>query len=70
MDLGLKAKNAIIFGASSGLGRAAAHSLASEGCNTTLIARDSEKLKTVSKEILTSTQGNLRLYCGRFNERS
>jgi NAD(P)-dependent dehydrogenase (short-subunit alcohol dehydrogenase family) len=30
MDLGLKAKNAIIFGASSGLGRAAAHSLASE----------------------------------------
>ena len=54
MDLGLKAKNAIIFGASSGLGRAAAHSLASEGCNTTLIARDSEKLKTVNKEILQS----------------
>jgi 3-oxoacyl-[acyl-carrier protein] reductase len=52
MDLGLKAKNAIIFGASSGLGKAAAHSLASEGCNTTLVARDAEKLKIVSKEIL------------------
>jgi len=52
MDLGLKAKNAIVFGASSGLGRAVAHSLASEGCHTTLIARDSEKLKIVSNEIL------------------
>lgn len=52
MDLGLIAKNAIVFGASSGLGRAAAYSLASEGCNTTLVARDSEKLKIVSNEIL------------------
>ena len=52
MDLGLKAKNAIVFGASSGLGRAAAHSLASEGCNTTLIARGPEKLKILSNEIL------------------
>ena len=61
MDLGLKAKNAIIFGASSGLGRAAAHSLASEGCHTTLIARDSEKLKIVSNEILIADRKSTRL---------
>ena len=52
MDLGLKSKNAIIFGASSGLGRAVANSLAAEGCNITLIARDSGKLKIASEQIL------------------
>ena len=52
MDLGLKSKNAIIFGASSGLGKATANSLAAEGCNITLIARDLSKLKILHDEIL------------------
>ena len=52
MDLGLKSKNAIIFGASSGLGKATANSLAAEGCNITLIARDPSKLKILYGEIL------------------
>ena len=52
MDLGLKSKNAIIFGASSGLGKATANSLAAEGCNITLVARDHSKLKILYGEIL------------------
>ncbi len=59
MDLGIKSKNAIVFGASSGLGKATANSLASEGCNLTLISRDQEKLDILSKEITKAHQVNI-----------
>ena len=51
MDLGLKGCVAIVSGASSGMGRAAAMSLAAEGCNVTLFARRQELLDEAVAEI-------------------
>jgi 3-oxoacyl-[acyl-carrier protein] reductase len=44
MDLGLRGRTAIVCGASSGLGLAAAESLAEEGANVTMFARRREQL--------------------------
>ena len=44
MDLGLKGKNAAITGSSQGIGNAIANSLADEGCNVALSARNQERL--------------------------
>jgi 3-oxoacyl-[acyl-carrier protein] reductase len=45
MDLGLRGKTAIVCGASSGLGLAAAEALADEGANVTMFARRREQLE-------------------------
>jgi 3-oxoacyl-[acyl-carrier protein] reductase len=45
MDLGLRGKTAIVCGASSGLGLAAAEALAEEGANVTMFARRREQLE-------------------------
>jgi 3-oxoacyl-[acyl-carrier protein] reductase len=47
MDLGLKGCTAIVSGASSGMGRAAAMALAAEGCNVAVFARRSDLLDEV-----------------------
>ena len=44
MNLGLKGKNAAISGSSQGIGYAIAKSLAEEGCNVALSARNQERL--------------------------
>lgn len=44
MELGLKGKRALVMGASRGLGRGIAASLAAEGCDLILAARSAEKL--------------------------
>ncbi|MBN2751605.1 MAG: SDR family oxidoreductase [Rhodospirillaceae bacterium] len=44
MELGLKGKRALVMGASRGLGRAIAASLATEGCDLILSARNTERL--------------------------
>lgn len=49
MDLGLEGRKALITGGTGGLGRAAAESLADEGCHVAICARSQEDVeKTVS----------------------
>jgi 3-oxoacyl-[acyl-carrier protein] reductase len=51
MDLGLKGKNAAITGSSQGIGNAIANSLADEGCNVALSARNQERLDQAVSEL-------------------
>lgn len=51
MDLGLKGKRAWVLGASSGLGRAAAASLAAEGASVAISSRGADKLRGVAEAI-------------------
>ena len=48
MDLDLKGKRAVITGASKGIGRAVAESLAAEGCHLVLVARGSAGLEELA----------------------
>lgn len=48
---GLKGRNALITGASKGLGRAMAIALAKNGAHVVLVARDKEKLESVAAEV-------------------
>ena len=51
MNLNLKDKNALICGATGGIGKASALALAEEGVNVTLVARNENKLKKVLEEL-------------------
>ena len=51
MDLGLKGKVALITGASQGIGKAIALTLAEEGCNLAICARREEALNASAEEI-------------------
>ncbi|HVZ49850.1 MAG TPA: SDR family oxidoreductase [Gemmatimonadaceae bacterium] len=55
MDLGLKGKNALVCGASSGLGLAIARELAREGANVALVARRESELLAHCQTIATET---------------
>ena len=45
MDLNLQGKRALVTGATRGIGRAIAETLASEGCNISICARDEDEVK-------------------------
>ena len=51
MDLGLKGRTALVFGASSGLGLASAEALAAEGANVTMFARRRDVLEREADRI-------------------
>ena len=51
MDLHLTGKRALITGGSKGIGAAAAHTLAEEGCDLLLVARDPAVLEAVADAI-------------------
>jgi 3-oxoacyl-[acyl-carrier protein] reductase len=51
MNLGLTGRKAIVSAASRGLGRACAESLAGEGVNVTIVARNSEALEVAAAEM-------------------
>lgn len=51
MDLRISGKNALVCGASKGLGRACAEALAKEGVNVTLVARNPATLEATAHEI-------------------
>jgi 3-oxoacyl-[acyl-carrier protein] reductase len=51
MDLGLQGRSALVMGASGGLGLASAESLAEEGANVAIFARNAELLATEAARI-------------------
>lgn len=52
MDLHLNDKTALVTGASAGIGRAIAHGLAAEGVRTAIVARRTELLEDLAREIV------------------
>jgi 3-oxoacyl-[acyl-carrier protein] reductase len=55
MELGIKGKKALVTGASSGLGAAAALALAAEGVEVVINSRSEERLKAAAGRIAAST---------------
>ncbi|MBM3345121.1 MAG: SDR family oxidoreductase [Betaproteobacteria bacterium] len=51
MDLGIRGKSALVCGASKGLGRGCAESLAREGCIVTIVARGRAQVEQAAKDI-------------------
>lgn len=62
MDLGLKGKVAIVTASSTGIGKAVAETLVSEGANVAICSRSKEKLVEASKDIKNKT-GNEPFWC-------
>ncbi|MBW1818926.1 MAG: SDR family oxidoreductase [Deltaproteobacteria bacterium] len=55
MDFGIAGKKAIVGGASAGLGKACAISLAREGVDVTIVARTRANIEAAAEEIRTAT---------------
>jgi 3-oxoacyl-[acyl-carrier protein] reductase len=51
MDLGIRGRTALVTGASKGIGRAVAESLAREGADVVLVSRGGEALETAAQEL-------------------
>lgn len=54
MDLGLKGKNAIVLGGTRGIGRAIAATLAGEGANVAVCARNADQVAATVAELKAS----------------
>tara|TARA_B100000787_G_scaffold162672_1_gene143623 strand:+ start:24824 stop:25600 length:777 start_codon:yes stop_codon:yes gene_type:complete len=70
MELGLQNKNALVCGSTQGIGKATAISLAKEGVNITLIARNETALLKVLKELPQNGQQKHRYLVADFSEPS
>ncbi len=64
MDLDLKNKIAVVTGASAGLGRAIAFSLAREGAKVAISGRRRDVLEETAKEIRSQTQASVLTFAG------
>ncbi len=64
MDLGIGGRRALICGASKGLGRACALSLAREGVHVTITARGKEALEAAAKDIRNETGAEVSAVVG------
>lgn len=64
MDLGISGKQAIVCGASQGLGLACARALSREGVNLTLIARSSEPLQAAVESLSQLSAAKIRAVVG------
>jgi hypothetical protein len=62
MDLGLRGKQALVTGASKGIGRACAEALAEEGCDVVLVSRTAADLETARGEIASRHNVAVRYY--------
>ena len=67
MKLGLNDKTAIVSAASRGLGRACAESLAREGVDVTIMARNADVLEATAQEIADTTGRRITPVAGDFN---
>jgi 3-oxoacyl-[acyl-carrier protein] reductase len=59
MDLGLDGANALVTGASKGIGFACARLLAEEGCAVAINARDEERLRSAAESLAAETGGKV-----------
>jgi 3-oxoacyl-[acyl-carrier protein] reductase len=59
MDFGIKNKTAVIFAASKGLGKAAAISLAQEGCKIAISSSNRNNIEKAAEEIRNETRGEV-----------
>src|SRR5690349_9242682 len=64
MNLGLEGRVAIVTAASSGLGKATAIELASEGARVVITARRSDALQSVADEIASDTGAEVLAIAG------
>lgn len=55
MDLGLKGKMAVVTGGSGGIGKGIARTLAEEGVDVAIVARDQRRLEAVALELTKET---------------
>jgi 3-oxoacyl-[acyl-carrier protein] reductase len=60
MDLGIRGKQALVCGASKGLGRGCAEALAAEGAHVTLVARNAGVLEQTAEQIRALGGGQVR----------
>lgn len=54
MDFGLEGRRAVVGGATSGLGRAAADALAAEGCELLIWSRSRERLEATAEDLVSA----------------
>jgi 3-oxoacyl-[acyl-carrier protein] reductase len=59
VDLGLAGKVAVVYGASRGLGRAAAEALAAEGARVAIVARNEATLREAASSIAKATRAEV-----------
>lgn len=68
MDLGLQGKNALVTGASHGIGRSISLALAREGCNVAICARGASRIRETVKEIENAGVMALGISCDVLKE--